>query len=525
MERSSILSRGRSWLALEISADGFELPRAHSPAMSATSLASVTTASRVVPARRCASDVGASSRLAPPRRGASVASRAAVATAPATAGVDKAAARELVAWLTVEKGLPADAASQVSFGDGGAATLVSDARAGEPLIEIPQNLAVTSVDVADSPIVSGLAAGRGELVGLALWLCHERAKGALSDWAPYIATLPGAGADHPLLWPEAEMNDLLQGSPAREEALSRAASAAEEYASIRASIDADPTNYPADAYAFLTREAFLDALATVLARAVWLNAANCYAMVPLVDLLPIVGAPPPGVSPAVAAGGPAAGKSGLAASAGVVDYDAATECVAVTSANDAQQTAKVVMVDPLARNSGDLFLATGAVDEDHCGDYLTMTASTVETDRLYSAKKQILEGMGMSADEQVASGVCGSHAVATARVHALLARAGTQRTDDGVVRGGSHRVTDERVRSAAAADGGREGDAGGVRELVGGVRAAATQGEGTLCASADGGETAPGGEAAHQRHHHRGASPTGAHPRDSHQAGHGRSQR
>ena len=385
---------------MEISADGFELPRAHSPAMSATSLASVTTASRVVPARRCASDVGASSRLAPPRRGASGASRAAVATAPATAGVDKAAARELVAWLTVEKGLPADAASQVSFGDGGAATLVSDARAGEPLIEIPQNLAVTSVDVADSPIVSGLAAGRGELVGLALWLCHERAKGALSDWAPYIATLPGAGADHPLLWPEAEMNDLLQGSPAREEALSRAASAAEEYASIRASIDADPTNYPADAYAFLTREAFLDALATVLARAVWLNAANCYAMVPLVDLLPIVGAPPPGVSPAVAAGGPAAGKSGLAASAGVVDYDAATECVAVTSANDAQQTAKVVMVDPLARNSGDLFLATGAVDEDHCGDYLTMTASTVETDRLYSAKKQILEGMGMSADEQ-----------------------------------------------------------------------------------------------------------------------------
>ena len=101
----------------------------------------------------------------------------------------------------MEKGLPAGAASQVSFGDGGAATLVSDARAGEPLIEIPQNLAVTSVDVADSPIVSGLAAGRGELVGLALWLCHERAKGALSDWAPYIATLPGAGADHPLLWP------------------------------------------------------------------------------------------------------------------------------------------------------------------------------------------------------------------------------------------------------------------------------------------------------------------------------------
>ena len=30
----------------------------------------------------------------------------------------------------------------------------------------------------------------------------------------------------------------------------------------------------------------------------------------------------------------------------------------------------------------------------------TFTASTVNTDRLYQAKKQILEGMGMSADEQ-----------------------------------------------------------------------------------------------------------------------------
>jgi histone-lysine N-methyltransferase SETD3 len=36
----------------------------------------------------------------------------------------------------------------------------------------------------------------------------------------------------------------------------------------------------------------------------------------------------------------------------------------------------------------------------HRGDYLTFTASTVNTDRLYQAKKQILEGMGMSADEQ-----------------------------------------------------------------------------------------------------------------------------
>ena len=315
--------------------------------------------------------------------------------------MDKESARELVAWLTVEKGMANGAANAVSFGDGAAATLVADVRAGEPLIEIPQNLAVTSVDVADSPIVAGLAAGRGELVGLALWLCHERAKGPLSDWAPYVATLPNAGPDHPLMWSTADLTELLKGSQIADQALSRAGSAAEEYASIRELIASDAENYPADAYAFLTEAAFTDALATVLARAVWLNAANCYAMVPLVDMLPLVGAPPPGVNPAVAGGGDKIpGKSGLASAAGVVDYDAATECVTVVSANDARQTAPVICVDPLARNSGDLFLCTGVVDVDHCGDYLTFTASTVNTDRLYQAKKQILEGMGMSADEQ-----------------------------------------------------------------------------------------------------------------------------
>ena len=524
MERSSILSRGRSWLALEISADGFELPRAHSPAMSATSLARVTTASRVVPARRCASDVGASSRLAPPRRGASVASRAAVATAPATAGVDKAAARELVAWLTVEKGLPADAASQVSFGDGGAATLVSDARAGEPLIEIPR-LAVTSVDVADSPIVSGLAAGRGELIGLALWLCHERAKGALSDWAPYIATLPGAGADHPLLWPEAEMNDLLQGSPAREEALSAPPppprstppSAPPSTPTPRTTPRATPTPSSPARRSSTPSPPSSPALSgsTPPTATPWYPSSTS----------PDRRSPSPGRLPGRAAGGPAAGKSGLAASAGVVDYDAATECVAVTSADDAQQTAKVVMVDPLARNSGDLFLATGAVDEDHCGDYLTMTASTVETDRLYSAKKQILEGMGMSADEQAFP------VFADRMPLQLLAYMRFSRVQEP-----SELMTvsfeEDRIVSPMNEYEVLQLLMGDAREMLAEYENSSEEYEllqlkekGLSARPADGGETAPGGEAAHQRHHHRGASPTGAHPRDSHQAGHGRSQR
>ena len=314
-------------------------------------------------------------------------------------GVDVAVARELVAWLTVEKGLADSSAKLVTFGDGAVPTLVADVRAGEPLLEIPQNLAVTSVDVSDHPIVAGLAAGRGELVGLALWLCCERAKGSLSDWAPYVNTLPtGCTVDHPLRWEESEIRSLLKGSPTCEQAVGRAVDAREEYASIRAAIAADADAYPADAYEFLTELAFTDALATVLARAVWLNAANVYALVPLVDLLPVVGAPPPGVNPAAAAAD--AGARGLDAAVGVVDYDAATECVAVVSANDARQTAPVVCADALGRNAGDLFLSTGRVNGAHVGDYLTFVTSTVMSDKLYAAKKQILEGMGYSADAQ-----------------------------------------------------------------------------------------------------------------------------
>ena len=120
-------------------------------------------------------------------------SLAAVASpAPATADVDTRTARELVAWLTVEKGLPGGAAKAVSFGDGGVAKLVNDVRAGEPLIEIPQNLAVTSVDVADSPIVAGLAAGRGELVG---WRCGlPRAHKGRSPTGPPTSPLSPAPA-------------------------------------------------------------------------------------------------------------------------------------------------------------------------------------------------------------------------------------------------------------------------------------------------------------------------------------------
>lgn len=46
----------------------------------------------------------------------------------------------------------------------------------QTLVELPGDMSVTAVDVAAHDEVSGLAEGRGELTGLALWLMAERQK-------------------------------------------------------------------------------------------------------------------------------------------------------------------------------------------------------------------------------------------------------------------------------------------------------------------------------------------------------------
>ena len=177
---------------------------------------------------------------------------------------------------------------------------------------IPQDVTVTSVDVGEHPIVSGMAEGRPELVGLALWLCAERIKRASSEGAAYVRTLR-ANPDAPLFWTEDEDFALLKGSPIAGDVIERAKSAREEYASIVEIIRNDPQSYPADAYEFFTEERFVDALATVCAKATWLPTASCYAMVPLLDIINVVGSPVPGVRPPSANDG--------VARCGPADYD------------------------------------------------------------------------------------------------------------------------------------------------------------------------------------------------------------
>lgn len=48
------------------------------------------------------------------------------------------------------------------------------------------------------------------------------------------------------------------------------------------------------------------------------------------------------------------------------------------------------------RPNGQLFLATGTLEDSNPADCLTLTASLVKSDRLFSAKKSVLESLGFS---------------------------------------------------------------------------------------------------------------------------------
>jgi hypothetical protein len=64
-------------------------------------------------------------------------------------------------------------------------------------------LSITSYDVAAHDLVAEVAEGRDDYVGLALWVLAERARGASSEWASYMASLPER-INTPILWDPAQ---------------------------------------------------------------------------------------------------------------------------------------------------------------------------------------------------------------------------------------------------------------------------------------------------------------------------------
>jgi len=105
---------------------------------------------------------------------------------------------------------------------------------------------------------------------------------------------------------------------------------------------------------------------------------------------------------------------GIASGVVTADYDVDTASVVLlrASSQGAGELAKSIQIDPLQRNNGELFLNTGYVDsESHPGDYMYMRRLRLQpSDRLFTAKKQVLEGMGFTCGKPVFPSVRRSNA-------------------------------------------------------------------------------------------------------------------
>lgn len=378
---------------------------------------------------RCASSNSVASRAAPRRRRTTVIAEAAAAAAAAeapsqpivpgkTTSVSLEDARELAAWLRHERdakmvgefitiqptsgnpqGDRGDKTSTATTTEFAEFTLSKNVESGDVILSIPQESCVTAVDAKEHPIVSPLIEEKPELVQLALWLCCERAKAKGSEWWPYLKTLNG-NPNSVLRFTEKDFKELLKGTTIDKEARQRRDSAKEEYEALRAAIAEHPDKYPLDVYAFLTENAFIDALDIVCARAQWLNTANCYALVPLMDAIPICGAPPP-VSPE----DPSFTqfyeirdiRTGLTTvRCGYADYDVESASVNLCANTRASAGSKILQIDHSVRNNSELYLSFGDVDDQHPGDYEYWPAELSESDPLYTAKKSVLEAQGFS---------------------------------------------------------------------------------------------------------------------------------
>jgi hypothetical protein len=87
-------------------------------------------------------------------------------------------------------------------------------------MEIPESVAVTSIDAEKHPLVGPIAQECSELVAITLWLMAERSSSSGSSWSALLAALPEQTMS-PILWEDAQLQELLQGSPVQAEARTR----------------------------------------------------------------------------------------------------------------------------------------------------------------------------------------------------------------------------------------------------------------------------------------------------------------
>ena len=188
------------------------------------------------------------------------------------------------AWLE-ERDLLATAKVSAARVDGFGVCLTANKalQSGEAVLAVPRRLHLTAKLAEGTELGEALAKLEitDESVVLAMVLLEQMALGEASEWARYIELLPSTDElALPLLWPDAERAELLEGSHLLGCVDALLADLRQQWAVIETRlVQPNPERFPASVYRF---EGLLWATAIVLSRA--LPFADSLALIPFLDL-------------------------------------------------------------------------------------------------------------------------------------------------------------------------------------------------------------------------------------------------
>ncbi|KAI5069526.1 hypothetical protein GOP47_0015827 [Adiantum capillus-veneris] len=272
--------------------------------------------------------------------------------------------QDLTSWLK-QQGLPDQVVELKQSGTGGIGCFSTrPLQAGECAIKIPENFTVTCADVANHPVISQLATGRPDIIGLALWLMYEKSLGEKSVWYPYVKTFPSTTLS-PITWSKSEQETLLKGTSVAEEVNQRCLFLEDEFSEIMETSQSKLMDLP---QSYFTVDAFKNAFAVILSRAIYLPSAELYALVPIADAVNVTGKCE-------------------------ASFEYSSEYQAVVLRVDKGYTLGQQVFASYGQNrpNSDLLISYGFVDENNNSDFIEVEVELVNGDPLRTLKSQILQ--------------------------------------------------------------------------------------------------------------------------------------